>query len=263
MFRILYGGCESRHPSSFIMSRPEGVMNYILLIIRSPGEFQIGHSHYVACSGQAIIIDPQTPYYYSNPDGEYVDDWLHFEVTDNSAFRKLYPMTNELFSIGNTDPYTRLILQLLWEKSYTPAEYLSQNTNALFSVLLNHLAAAYHSKNTAAFSNTFYEQFQSLRLELQNTIADGHRIKDHAKKLNISESYFQHLYTDFFGISFQKDVIQMRIERAKYLLTTSDLTMVQVAALCGYSNEVHFYRQFKKTAGTTPADYRKGFGFKR
>ena len=49
----------------------------------------------------------------------------------------------------------------------------------------------------------------------------------------------------------------MRIEHAKYILTTTDLTLEQIAEICGYSNEVHFYRQFKQITGLTPSKYRK------
>ena len=70
--------------------------------------------------------------------------------------------------------------------------------------------------------------------------------EDFADTLGISKSYFQHLYKEFFGVSFQQDYIQMRIAYAQDLLETSDMPMEQIAEICGYTNEVHFYRQFKK-----------------
>ena len=60
-----------------------------------------------------------------------------------------------------------------------------------------------------------------------------------------------------FGVSFQQDLILMRVTRARFNLSTSNLSLSQIAELCGYNNEVHFYRQFKKLTGVTPAQYRK------
>lgn len=95
-----------------------------------------------------------------------------------------------------------------------------------------------------------------IRLEIANSLTEPHSIEKHAKELKISASYFQYLYKKIFGVSFQHDLIQIRINYAKYVLLTSNLPIDQIAETCGYSNEVHFYRQFKKITGTTPAKFR-------
>ena len=78
-----------------------------------------------------------------------------------------------------------------------------------------------------------------------------------AESMSISVSYFQHLYKDFFGISYQKDVIDMRIEYAKRMVKSTDNKIELIAKLCGYSNEIHFYRQFKEITGMTPKQYKE------
>ena len=98
---------------------------------------------------------------------------------------------------------------------------------------------------------------QELRLEIQNDLLNIPSIRQCASAIGISESYFQHLYTEAFGISFQKDIIGFRITYAKNLLLSTDLSMEQIAELCGYNTPVHFFRQFKKIAGITPAKFRK------
>jgi len=98
---------------------------------------------------------------------------------------------------------------------------------------------------------------QSLRLHLRNTITDQHTIKESAKLVGLSESYFQYLYKSLFEISYQQDIIQMRIDYAKYIITTTNIPIERIADICGYTNEVHFYRQFKKSTGSTPSKYRR------
>ena len=46
-------------------------------------------------------------------------------------------------------------------------------------------------------------------------------------------------------------VIKARIERAKHLLATTDLTAQQVAERVGFKNPYYFYRLFKRKAGIT------------
>jgi AraC family transcriptional regulator of arabinose operon len=51
-------------------------------------------------------------------------------------------------------------------------------------------------------------------------------------------------------------VIQSRIEYAKYLLSTTDITVNKISEMCGFSSEIRFMRQFKKEFVLTPTEYR-------
>ena len=73
----------------------------------------------------------------------------------------------------------------------------------------------------------------------------------------MSRSYFQHIYREIFGVSCISDVINGKIEKAKVILSETSCTVSQAAAMCGYDNEEHFMRQFKKLVGVTPTVYRK------
>ena len=77
-----------------------------------------------------------------------------------------------------------------------------------------------------------------------------------AHQLTMSKSYFQHLYKEIFGTNVMNDVIQSRIEHAKYLLSTTDISIIQIAEISGYKCSSHFMRQFKSRIGMTPSEYR-------
>lgn len=65
-------------------------------------------------------------------------------------------------------------------------------------------------------------------------------------KLNISTSYFQHIYKKLFGVPVNQDIIKGRIENAARLLHGTDASVSEIAEQCGYENLEHFSRQFKK-----------------
>ena len=73
--------------------------------------------------------------------------------------------------------------------------------------------------------------------------------------LNISTSHCQHIYKEFFGISIHQDMIRGRIEHAAALIQTTDMSISEIAAACGYENLEHFSRQFKKISRMTPTEY--------
>jgi AraC family transcriptional regulator of arabinose operon len=187
-----------------------------------------------------------------------MDDWLHFETDAPDLFLKAGVPTDQPIQLPGTDLYTFLIHQLLWETSYGDSSAKQENTDCLFQLLLNHLhSLTVSAANAARPSSPYHEALQLLRLDLQNAMFHQPSIEKCAKKMGISPSYFQHLYHDFFGISFQKDLIRMRLDLAKHTLINTDLTLHQIAELCGYSTDVHFYRQFRQITGITPAQYRK------
>ena len=66
------------------------------------------------------------------------------------------------------------------------------------------------------------------------------------------QSYFQHIYKELFGCSVVTDMINRRLEYAKYLLQNSSLSIAAISKMCGNENDTHFMRQFKCFVGVTP-----------
>lgn len=253
MLRALKGGCNARHTVSYRMSRPQGLPNYVLLVTRSDGEFHINSSTFPAGPGYAVLLAPNTPYSYWNPNGEYVDDWLHFDVTDPALDERLREISNQVFPAEDSRLLSWCIRQTVWELTFL-TEYTGENADALLRLLLNHLFLSCREQRKAA--RPYQKELRALRLEVLSACQERHSVKEYAARLHVSESYFQHLYSEYFGTSFCRDVIAARVGKAQELLLTTDLPLSGIARLCGYANEVHFFRQFKKVTGVTPAGFR-------
>ncbi len=78
-----------------------------------------------------------------------------------------------------------------------------------------------------------------------------------AAECNISEVYFRKLFAKHFGTSPKQFIIDLRIQRAKQLLSEGSLNVSAISEKCGFSNPYHFCRLFKKHTGTSPSEYRK------
>jgi AraC-like DNA-binding protein/uncharacterized cupin superfamily protein len=72
-----------------------------------------------------------------------------------------------------------------------------------------------------------------------------------ARSTFMSPSHFSHVFRAEAGEAPKRYLIRARIERAKQLLATTDLTVQQVAERLGYENPFYFYRLFKKKTGLT------------
>ena len=107
-----------------------------------------------------------------------------------------------------------------------------------------------------------YQCLNALRSEIFGFPYRDWSLEMAAQTAHISKSWFQHNYMELFSVSFQQDIISSRIRYAKNLLTHSEYTVEYIARLCGYNNDVHFMRQFKKYINMTPSVYREQFKIK-
>lgn len=259
MFSISKGGCNTRHPQSFFITKPNGSTDWVLLITKTPALYKHGGKTYNVAAETAIIFPPNYPYFYHNPNGEYMDDWLHFSIDspDNTLPVPIEPCV--FFHVDNTDFLTVYLRQILWENAYTAFPAKEQNVDHLMSILFNHLSTFFSEKDAHTYYNPYYQKLKQVRIAMQDNYYEPKPSEYYAAKIGISQSHFQHLYKELFGIPFQKDYIKMRIDYSKSLLETSEMSIEQISETCGYSSSVHFHRQFKEMTNMTPAKYRKLF----
>jgi transcriptional regulator GlxA family with amidase domain len=76
----------------------------------------------------------------------------------------------------------------------------------------------------------------------------------------ISPSRLRHLFKQHVGMSFHKYVINVRLERARYLLRTTNCTVEQIASMLGIQDRSHFAHIFKRAYGISPGAARGGRG---
>lgn len=78
-----------------------------------------------------------------------------------------------------------------------------------------------------------------------------------AGALGISRSYLSRLFSERMSMSFSEYVGRLRIAEACALMSDTELTVAQIAALAGYQDLHTFLRNFKKYVGMTPTQYRE------
>ncbi len=77
-----------------------------------------------------------------------------------------------------------------------------------------------------------------------------------ASVVNISPTYFASLFKCATGISPHQYVIGQRVERAKLMLSKTDLAIADIALQVGFSSQSHLTQQFKRLTGMTPKQVR-------
>lgn len=70
-------------------------------------------------------------------------------------------------------------------------------------------------------------------------------------------SYFRQLFAICYGTSPVRYINQLKLARAKALLSQTTCTIEEIADMAGFHNLNYFHRFFKKETGTTPVHYRR------
>ncbi|MBU5359576.1 AraC family transcriptional regulator [Enterococcus raffinosus] len=257
MLTITGGGVQSHHSSIYVL-RNSGFPDYTLLITNTPAHFSIAGVHHDVPAHSVGIIDKNTPYTYFNPEGDYSDDWLYFNTVDDHWSNRLRPLLNQFFQIPKGILIQNYVHDLIWERNITDHPLGSENASLLLLVLLNNFFAITKEKQDTKIDNPYFYAFQKIRMDIQNRPEMHYSPEALAEEMAISLSHFQHLYKTFFQQSLKADVIHNRVAKAQRLIATSDLTITEIAEICGYSSDVHFYRQFKRVTGTSPREYQRG-----
>lgn len=102
----------------------------------------------------------------------------------------------------------------------------------------------------------YYEEMLKIRNTIYMNPEQDYSIDDICSFYSFSSGHFRSLYKKCFQISFYQDYINARISKAKFLLCTTNLYIQEIAEKCGYHDNKYFLRQFSKTTGYTPNQYR-------
>ncbi|KAA9041004.1 PAS domain-containing protein [Ginsengibacter hankyongi] len=78
-----------------------------------------------------------------------------------------------------------------------------------------------------------------------------------SKKLEYDYTYLSNLFSEAEGIPIRKFIIVQKIERAKELMMTGEVSLTQIASKLHYSSVAHLSNQFKKVTGFTPSYFKQ------
>ena len=81
-------------------------------------------------------------------------------------------------------------------------------------------------------------------------------VEEIADVCKLNRSYFSKLFKENMGCPPQEFLIRMRLTKATELMKTSSAPIGEISTVCGYPNQLHFSRAFKKRYGISPREWR-------
>ena len=94
---------------------------------------------------------------------------------------------------------------------------------------------------------------------LMNNYREEVNLEKMAKLVNMAEGSLCRFFKDNMGITLFEYLNKLKTDFACKLLMNPDLSILDVCFDSGFNNLSHFNKQFRKTTGVTPTEYRKRF----
>ena len=253
-------GLDYRHPKNFSVIRPSGSTDNVILIIKTASYVLMGEERILIPAGSALILRKGTPHVYGSAKGEFINDWIHFESDESydSFIESLGIKFDCVMPLDDIIELTELMKRIFWEH-YSQNLRKMESEQRYLDLFFLKLSEKIQEKNDSREHSYYHKAFCDLRGNIRLSPQKDWSLDEISKELNLSRSYVQHLYKSFFGTGIIADIQANRMEYAKYLLSSTELNVYAISRECGYSNDVHFMRIFKKAIGLTPTEYRQAF----
>ncbi len=260
MIEIGICGYSSVHQTAFHIRRPKGSPDYVLLLIKTESYYEKDGQLHDLPANTAIVYDKNKYVHYGSKKPNFCNDWIHFTLSgdDQDFLSSLNLPLHTPMALPNLNQLSEFVRLIVLSK-HSGQIYSPQTIDATMKALLYSVASQNLIAHDPIKTHKNYEPLNQLRMAIHNTPNKEWTIKTMADMVHMSPSYMQHQYKELFGITCFQECINARIAYACSYLRTTDMPVQMVALLCGYNNETHFMRQFKKSEHMTPSEYRNRY----
>ena len=173
--------------------------------------------------------------------------------------KMLYDKERTPFSIFESpfDEYLKDLLFRIMVQQYQFSEYQNLLIRNLTEDIILRLFS-YHKKSMTIYDNNFREnELISRILVYLHKNYSSVTLKDVSREFSYSGAHISRVLCHGLGKKYQELITEIRLNKAKELLTHTNLSIEEICNILGYSNPRHLRFLFNKSFNTSPSKYRK------
>ena len=261
MHTVMESMIQTHHDKDFVVRRPGNRKGnpWVILCFSNDCMIQTEGGMQTAHAGDCFFNSPDfIEYHYTPEDFEegFINDWMHVQSdTLEALLRHLGLPVNTLIQTRHPE-IMRSAMQKIQNEKRNQFPYSGEYIHNLVENIVIKIARTAMEANFSG-SRKYEEDLLCLRQELQSHLDRPWTIRDMSDMVGLSSSRLSVLYKKRFNLSPNEDLIQMRIDKSKLLLLSTNLKLQHISQLCGFKNEYYFSRIFKERENVTPGAYRK------
>lgn len=210
--------------------------------------------HITAHKGDTVILDCYKPHeYYTNDSFESI--WIHIAGANSyELFEEIERSDGNLIKCKDVQHLRKLLFRVFdgMKGDYLTTELsVSLDIYKIFTELLN-------PQSTKSKGESSYEDsIQTVKEYIAENLNENLTVGALAEIVNMSSSHFSRVFKQQTGFSPYDYILISRLNRAKYLLQVTDMTVSAIAYEIGFNSESNFIYFFTENEGISPGKFRK------
>ena len=235
------------------VAKQESHKNFFLAYVRAGTLYFQTTQIFSAERGQVALIDCHKPHrFYTTGSAEAM--WMHFDGSNSAAFFQQILAFRGGRQTFTPPPDSRIeqelahIISGLRSSRSSEVDCSQRIYRILCTLLLPHAPT-----HTVATDTTITRAVRYIDEHLFEPLS----VKQIASTVHLSPSHFSRLFRSTTGFSPHEYIMLHRIDEAKALLQSTNLSVKEIAFRVGYHSEVNFIIAFTDKTGLSPTQFRR------
>ena len=226
------------------------------------GKYDVGGE--IISAGEGFLRIPETQVFKMIALPGYNCAFSQITITGYTAKKFLTTCNIPLINHTFHDDFCMTIARMI--KDTVDSDMSKRNTDMVLTALMYNIMS-YHMQQTSDHKLLFLPTDNFKKNDnpyivaavkyISEHYAEDISVKEIAEKVHVSPSYLSALFKTTFKRSLQSYIIAYRIYVARELLSTTRLSVSEIASMVGYPDSQYFSQIFKKRTNYTPSGYRK------
>lgn len=253
----------SGHPPEYDFSPDKGRILHtfqIVFISRGRGYFEskMGGKHTIQDGDLFILFPNEWHRYWPHEEQGWDEHWVGFDgfFAHHLRNKNFLEVISPVIHIGYDNYLIELfneIIEIVQEEPFGFQKTLSAKTLQIIARL-----------NTIKFTpehgeQYIYEVINKAKYAIAEKISSDFNFEEFAQTHGVSYSWFRQSFKYYTGFSPHQYMLELRITRAKKLLSETWASVKQISYDLGFDTPFYFSRVFKKRTGYSPTEWRSHF----
>ena len=234
----------------------------IHFVTEGEGKLEIRQEKYKVQAGDAFFIPAeQIAYYESSVSHPWTYSWIGFTGTQaKNVAREILTFSEGRYVLRDLDgeKYRKVI------KRGAEIEEVSMASHYLGNSVLYHVVGLLiEDFQKMGYRRQEFVLADEVKFYLDSKFSENIQMQEIACAFHIHPNYMNQIFRGKYGISPKKYLMDLKIDKAKNMLITTELPILLIAASLGFADQLSFSRTFKGKVGISPTEYRKTLYIKK
>jgi AraC-like DNA-binding protein len=231
----------------------------LIYIAKGTGKFESSSCTQMDVKEGTVLFLFPNEWHRFKPDKEtgWNEFWVGFKgfVIERLVQEKFLSPVEAVLHVGISETVIQLLSEIIERTREEKTGY-----QQLVSGIVFHLLGKIHSlvkERSFEPEDPTERIINKARIIFRTNIEQDIQVEKVAEELNVSYAWFRKSFKRYTGLAPNQYIIQLKIEKAKALLTEKSKSIKEIAFSMNFDSAFYFSKLFKEKTGRSPEEYRK------